>query len=222
MISFWKEDARNNIRGKIGILFVINLILTIPQLFNSGSISIDPSILEMLPTEVRMFVSTYMIWMSLISAVITLFLGGAFLLSRHYVYLNLADEENIRISDSFYGFKDYWASFKLNFLTSLYITLWSMLLIVPGIIAAYSYSMAPYILAENPGMSANECLKRSKEMTRGHKIDLFLLDLSFIGWFILCVLTLGILSIWITPYYYAAHANAYLDISTELGEDNIE
>ena len=88
----------------------------------------------------------------------------------------------------------------LNIVIYIFTFLWSLLFIVPGIIAAYRYRFALYNLCENPEMGVMEALNMSKAQTAGFKWQLFVLDLSFIGWSILCVLTLGILSIWITPY----------------------
>ena len=88
----------------------------------------------------------------------------------------------------------------LYIVMAIFITLWSMLLFFPGIIAAYRYRFAMYNLCENPEMGVMEALNMSKVQTRGHKWELFVLDLSFIGWNLLCGLTLGILSIWIMPY----------------------
>ena len=82
----------------------------------------------------------------------------------------------------------------------IFIFLWSLLFIVPGIIAGYRYRFALYNLCENPKIGVMEALNMSKAQTWGHKWELFVLDLSFIGWNLLCGLTLGILSIWITPY----------------------
>ena len=88
----------------------------------------------------------------------------------------------------------------LAILIYIFVFLWSLLLIIPGYIAIYRYRFAFYNLCENPQISALEALRMSKAQTRGHKWELFVLDLSFLGWNILCVLTLGILFIWITPY----------------------
>lgn len=88
----------------------------------------------------------------------------------------------------------------LQIVMSIFIFLWSLLLIIPGIIAGYRYRFALYNLCDDPGMGVMEALNMSKAQTRGHKWELFVLDLSWIGWNILCGLTLGILSIWITPY----------------------
>lgn len=88
----------------------------------------------------------------------------------------------------------------LSIVQYIFIFLWSLLFIIPGFIARYRYRFALYNLCENPEMGVMEALNMSKAQTRGHKWELFVLDLSWIGWNILCTLTLGILSIWIAPY----------------------
>lgn len=88
----------------------------------------------------------------------------------------------------------------LQIVISIFVFLWTLLFIIPGIIAGYRYRFALYNLCENPQMGVMEALNMSKAQTRGHKWELFVLDLSFLGWNILCALTLGILSIWIMPY----------------------
>lgn len=103
-------------------------------------------------------------------------------------------------------------------LMSVLIFLWSLLLIVPGIIKAYAYSMTPYILADNPNMKAYEAMKYSEKIMMGHKARLFTLMLSFIGWFILSALTCGILYVfYVGPYYKTAMAEFYRSI-VESGE----
>ena len=111
------------------------------------------------------------------------------------------------------GFQNYGHTFVTMFLRDLYIVLWMLLLIVPGLIKAYSYRMVPYILAENPDMPANEIITRSREMMNGHKWQSFLLDLSFIGWIILGVLTLGLgMAFWTAPYMQSTDAALYLKL----------
>jgi len=87
-----------------------------------------------------------------------------------------------------------------------------LLFFIPGIIKSYSYSMAPYILAENKGKPALECINESKAMTNGHKMDLFVLGLSFIGWILLCLVTFGIAYIWVGPYIQSTYVNAYISL----------
>lgn len=88
--------------------------------------------------------------------------------------------------------------------------LWSFLLIVPGVIKAYEYSMIPYLLAENPNLSADEVFSLSKQMTTGQKMDLFVLDLSFLGWIILGLICCGIGVLFVLPYPQATRAEVYL------------
>ena len=113
------------------------------------------------------------------------------------------------VKDTFSGFDDFWSAFKVTLLVGLYTFLWSLLFYIPGIIKGISYSMSMYILAENKGKSARECIEESKAMTEGHKMELFVLGLSFIGWMLLGMITCGIAYIWILPYMQATYANAY-------------
>ena len=95
------------------------------------------------------------------------------------------------------------------------IFLWMLLLIIPGIIKSYEYRMVPYILAEHPELNYSDVLRMSSEMMDGQKMNAFVLDLSFIGWFILSGITAGIVGIfWTNPYYYSADAELYLTLST--------
>ena len=111
------------------------------------------------------------------------------------------------------GFSNYVRVFLTLFLRDLFIALWSILLVIPGIIASYAYSMVPFILTDNPELSATEALKRSKQMMQGNKGRAFLLDLSFIGWYILSAITCGILGVfWTAPYYNSTHAALYAEL----------
>ena len=100
-----------------------------------------------------------------------------------------------------------------DLLKSVYILLWSLLLFIPGIIAAYSYSMTDYILAEHPEMTAGAAIKASKAMMSGNKWRLFCLHVSFIGWEFLCAFTFGIGNLWLNPYKKAATAAFYREVS---------
>ena len=94
----------------------------------------------------------------------------------------------------------------------VYVFLWSLLLLIPGCIKAYSYAMTPYILKDNPEMKNNAAIEESMRMMDGHKLELFLLDLSFIGWALLSLLTCGIGFLWLTPYMNMARVNFYADL----------
>ena len=178
-----KAMAKAQIKGKIGILFLITLI-----------VAIIPSLLGMIPV---------------VGSIATLLIAPALTLSLIRVYLNVIKDVKPSAGDAFSGCDDFWAAFKVQFLVGLYTFLWSLLFYIPGIVKGISYSMSMYVLAENKGMSARECIKRSQEMTNGHKMELFVLSLSFIGWAFLGVFTFGLLYIWLMPYMQATFANAY-------------
>ena len=94
----------------------------------------------------------------------------------------------------------------------VYVFLWSLLLLIPGCIKSYSYAMTPYILKDNPEMKNNAAIEESMRIMNGHKLELFLLDLSFIGWALLSLLTCCIGFLWLTPYMNMARVNFYEDL----------
>lgn len=117
--------------------------------------------------------------------------------------------EVVRIENLFDGFKDYARVFLTNLLQSIYIVLWTLLLIVPGIIKSISYSQTFFVLKDNPELKNNAAIERSMAMMEGHKMEYFCLILSFIGWLLLGILTLGIGLLWVNPYIATATAHFY-------------
>ncbi len=120
-------------------------------------------------------------------------------------------DQKAQLNEMASGFKNqYKKTFITLFLTDVFQALWTCLFIVPGIIKAYSYRMVPYILAENPECSALEVIKKSEAMMKGHKWEAFKLDLSFVGWTLLSILTFGIVGIfWTEPYVLQTDAELY-------------
>lgn len=106
----------------------------------------------------------------------------------------------------------------LALLETIYLILWFLLLIVPGIIKSYSYAMSSYILAENPEISGEEAICRSMRMMEGYKMKLFLMDLGRIGLMLLSLPLLGIPLLWICPYYATAFAKFYTELKAETAE----
>jgi uncharacterized membrane protein len=184
-----KSSAKAQISGKIGILFAMFLIMF--------GVSIASSFVPVL------------------GSIANLLVNAAFALGGAWVFLRIAKGEEVSVGNIFYGFEDLWTAIKAQFFVGLFISLWLLLLIIPGIIKAYSYSMTYFILAENKGMSVLEAITLSRKMMNGHKMDLFLLCLSFIGWFILVVITFGIAGIWVYPYFYATLTNFYLSVKED-------
>ena len=113
------------------------------------------------------------------------------------------------------GYKDFARVMGTLLLVSVYTFLWSLLLIVPGIIKSISYSQTSFILKDNPELAYNEAIERSMAMMEGYKMRYFLLQLSFIGWILLCVLTCGILNLWVVPYMTATNVHFYEFVKEE-------
>ena len=127
-------------------------------------------------------------------------------------FLSLIRQEDIRYERLFEGYKDFIRTFLMEFLYCLAVAVGTCLFIVPGIILGIGLCMAPYILKDDPQISAMDALMKSWQMTRGHKMKLFWLGLSFIGWIILSLMTLGIGFFLLAPYMEATFAHYYEDI----------
>lgn len=131
-------------------------------------------------------------------------------------FLDALRSEKASFESFFKGFTEYLGTKLLSMiLVSIYTALWAILLYIPAIVKSYAYAMTPYILLDKPELSANEAITDSRMMMRGHKWELFLLDLSFIGWILLSLLTLGILFIYVIPYMQAARAEFYRNLKGE-------
>ena len=126
---------------------------------------------------------------------------GTVLYAGNVVYhQGVRQGHEMSIASLFDGFSFAGKVILLNIAMGIIIFLWSCLFVIPGIIASYRYRFALYNLCDNPEMGVMEALRMSKVQTNGYKMELFVLDLSFLGWSILCSLTMGILSIWIAPW----------------------
>ncbi|MCQ2399766.1 MAG: DUF975 family protein [Clostridia bacterium] len=143
---------------------------------------------------------------------------GPLMLGLSIYLLNMyrANEKKNQLGTLFDGFKgNFGDSVLLGFLRDLFICLWSLLLVVPGIIKAYSYSMAFYIKADHPEYNWKQCIDESRKMMNGKKWKLFCLQLSFIGWFIVGALCLGVGTLWAAAYCDAATIAFYEDAKAE-------
>ena len=149
-----------------------------------------------------------------VGQIIGILITGPLSLGLYTCFLKLVRHEPFKFENLFDGFKRFSSSVIAQLLITIFVLLWSLLLLIPGIIAAYGYSMVFFILSDNPEISAMEALKASKEMMKGFKWRLFCLHLSFIGWALLGILTLGIGYLWLTPYVYGSTANFYENLKT--------
>jgi len=184
--------ARESLKGKwglaIGTFFLYTLFTTAP-----GSV------------ESRGAFPTF-------SSILNLLFGGPFALGAAIFSLNLSRNKEARFEQIFLGFRNFTTAFIAYLLLLVYVLLWALLLIVPGIIAALGYSLTFYIIADNPGIKPQDALWKSKNMMDGHKMKLFELCIRFLGLAILCILTLGIGFLWLIPYIHITMAKFYDDV----------
>ena len=146
--------------------------------------------------------------------VISLLIAGPLCLGLAIFILAIGRNQNPKIEQIFEGFKRFSVSLSTYLLMLIFIILWSLLLIIPGIIAGLSYGMTFYILADDSAVGAREAISRSKKMMDGNKWKLFCLHCRFIGWALLCLLTIGIGFLWLVPYIQVSQAKFYEDIKT--------
>lgn len=175
---------------------------------------IDRDVLEVLPEHLAAILKSAFIVFTGVGGTLSLvsfILGGVVQLGYAQYLLKQHDREIHSIKDMFSQFDRFGQGFLQKFLRGLYTFLWTLLFIVPGIIKSLSYAMTPFIMTENPNMTAKEAITASKQLMEGHKWELFCLSFSFIGWHLLAALTLGIGNIFLNPYVEAAYAAFYRD-----------
>jgi uncharacterized membrane protein len=193
-----RQAARAQLKGKWKFVVLLTLIYGVISSIPSGITS--------------NFDGRFALLGFILSALIT----GPLTLGLAICFLKFVRDEELRFENLFDGFKNFLPAFLLTLLTGIFTMLWTLLLIIPGIIAALRYSMSFYILADNPEISAMDAIKQSKELMRGNKGKLFLLSLSFIGWAILSTFTLFIGLLWLIPYIQTSIANFYEDLKTSV------
>jgi uncharacterized membrane protein len=237
--SDYRGIARDKLKGKWWISLLATLVAGILGGLNTGSefrlnTSQFKQLSENLPDRLgEPFVAVYgalryastelfgdssvLVIVYLVCLAIVLIVGSAVRLGHNMFYIDLCNNRGTNFSTLFSRFTILGKAVGQRLYMGLFMFLWSLVFVIPGIVAAYRYALAPYLLAQNPEMSGIDAVQESKELMRGHKWRLFCLDLSFIGWWLLCILTLGIGLLWLNPYRYAARAAFYLD-RTEQGE----
>ncbi len=226
--SDFRKLARESLNSKWGDAILAGLIATILGGANTNGISFKTDIKtdgasinlkSIISTEGIELIKTVLpiIIISILVYSIAFLLFGSIIKTGYYRFnINLTNNMDTSIGMLFSYFK-HWKNIICTFLLStLYIAASFLLLIIPGIIATYTYAMTSYILADNPELSASEVLSLSKQMMTGNRFRLFCLQFSFIGWDLLCALTLGIGSLWLVPYKNAAYAHFYHEVSQNI------
>lgn len=206
-----KTRALNNLTGNWGLSIAVALVAAILgglSTSTSFNLNIDEEVLQAFPRTATVILAVVGSLAGTISLV-HFILGGTINLGYTRFLLDQHDHKEPEFKTLFSQFSRFGDGFLQKFLRGLYIALWSLLLVIPGIVKSYSYAMTPYIMIEHPEMTANEAITASRQLMDGHKMELFLLQLSFIGWMILNMFTLGIGSLWLHPYMQATEAAYY-------------
>lgn len=234
--SDFRSIARDALKGRWGIAVLAGLIASVlgaiasngPEVkFNFGDNGANVNLMfanqqvysssEGWIPELNAFIvggAIYLIIVALAMAVVFFVLGSVISLGYSRFNLDLVDRRKEPELGTLFGFFSHWKNAAIaKLLETVYVFLWSLLFVIPGIIASYSYAMTSYILAEHPEMAPSEAISRSKEMMDGNRWRLFCLQFSFIGWGFLSALTFGIGNLWLTPYKQAATAAFYRDVS---------
>lgn len=205
--QYYKNEALSALRGNWANALVATIILVALALFFSSNDAINSY-------YQRIVINPFIGYsLSFVSLFVLLPLAVGYSNSMR-VLLETGDNRLANNSFSL-GFGNWLHVVWGMILSTIYIFLWTLLLIIPGIIKSYSYALTPYILVEHPEMSANEAIEESMRLMDGHKFDLFYLQLSFIGWAILSILSLGLGFFWLIPYQMTAQAAFYRDIKNE-------
>ena len=224
-----KEQAKQIMKRNYWKMFVVTLIASIltgekttiierVQDFTSNNLSYDSQPI-FYSSNFELIFYSFISVASILGILYTIFIGNVIVVGKSGYFIKNHDE-NPELGEIFKGFKgNYLNVVKIMFLMDLKTLLWLFLFIVPGVVKAYEYSMIPYLLAENPNLSADEAFSMSKQMTTGQKMDLFVLDLSFLGWIILGLICCGIGILFVLPYPQATRAEVYLILKESVKKD---
>ena len=220
----YKNAALNALRGNwapailaMVVFTLIEIVFLSPSLYYQFTLQDTISSLD--PSDMAGMMDVYrkIMGASSLTSLASVFLLYPLLIGFTNTFRYLFVKGDNRLTENMFSitFKRYWHNVWGYLLMYIFIALWSLLFIIPGIVKVFSYAMTPYILEENPELSANDAIDRSRAMMKGHKFDLFYLYLSFIGWGILCIFTLGIGFFWLGPYMYTSTAAFYEDVKSE-------
>jgi len=226
-----RQDARQSLTNNYGMSVVVTLIQSVITFTVTYLLSflIIPILLPLAAVLYSNFnesiadslVDLFSSILSLPTNLIALLVTAPLLYGFSLCFLKLIRTNTIRLEDLFGGFKKaFKKSFIMQLLISIYTFLWSLLFIIPGIIKGIAYSMSYYILIDNPNLTASQAITESERMMNGHKADYFVLQLSFIGWILLSILTCCVGFIFLTPYMETAKAHFYQNLKAQQSMQN--
>lgn len=225
--KIFRTRARANLAGNWGVSVAVALVASLlGGLITGGSFLPDlqseltayfpflQKIADTMGRGIRLGSFTFSLRSGIIGFAAFL-IGGVLQIGYADFLLKQHDGKEVSFNVLFSRFDYFGTGFAQRFLRGLYTTLWTLLFIIPGIIKGYAYAMTPFILAEHPELTASRAIELSEQLMDGHKAELFFLELSFIGWDLLAVLTLNLGHLFLNPYKNAAHAAFYRQLQEE-------
>ncbi|MBR5479174.1 MAG: DUF975 family protein [Clostridia bacterium] len=218
-----RVKAWNSLKGKYWMAFIAVIVAGIIGSVSNGFITFGQNLSEVLgmvdPSEMdstmmagAMLLNVVVIVSAIIGLIVGIFVTNAVTVGLCNYFIKNTDSKP-SLKDVFSGFKvKYGRNIGTLLLVGIKTVLWTILFIIPGIIKSYEYAIIPYILADDPEISSKDAFAKAKQMMKGNKWRLFKLEFSFIGWFLLCILTLGLGTFFLMPYINAANAEFYAEL----------
>ena len=218
-----RKKAWESLKGKYWMAFAVIIVTGLIGSAGNALLSFGQNLSEVLglvdPVEMddvmltgALVLNGFVIVSSIIGALLSIFVTDAFTVGANNYFIKNTDSKP-EFKEIFSGFKvKYLRNIGTLLLVGIKLVLWTILFIIPGIIKSYEYAIIPYILADEPEISSKDAFKKAKQMMKGNKWRLFKLEFSFIGWAVLCVLTLGIGTFFLIPYVNAATAEFYVEL----------
>ena len=204
----YRTEAENLLRGKYTEVIVTFLAFGV----GSGLLGYIYSVFAPKYDYVNMvIVDNGQPFFAFVVNVLNFMFTTGFMYAIFYITIRIINSKIIDIKEAFMsGFKNnFTRNLGLNILIVIYTFLWTLLFIIPGIVKSYAYSMSFYLVNKEPDLKSSDAIDKSKDLMKGYKMNLFLLDLSYIGWYLLSILTLGILLLWVVPRHYTARTLMY-------------
>ena len=218
----FRERARNALKGKWGVAVAVGFVATLltggVAVSGTGSGAAEGSgYLSFVNQDALVLLMTIMA----VSSLLALVIGGAVQLGWCRFHIDLITGKEVRFGDLFSQFHRLWAGFVMNLVTGLFVLLWSLLFVIPGIIAVYSYAMVPYLMAEFPELKVMDAIRESKRLMKGNKWRMFCMQMSFFGWALLATLSCGIGNLWLVPYMRSAEAVFYMEVTGRIQHEQV-
>ncbi len=208
--SQYRQEGRSLTKGKILNIFLISLVFSVAV----GLISSVGSVFApQIDWETMTVISEGVPGLDLLFSVLVFVLGTYVTYNLTKVFIQVTKNEKPQIEESLIvAFKEQPVKAPLlGFIEGIFLSLWTLLFIVPGFIKTYSYALSTFILVNEPDIDAVAAITKSRQLMDGKKLQLFLLDLSYIGWYVLSLLTLGILTIWVASWHQTARTLFFQD-----------